>query len=134
MYKQIAASAPPRQDRGEHVSSVLRELQLATRHGPAGRRSTDSSESDEVLTRSRPQPAAVRAAATRTVSLYFLRGEKLGVAHERVARSAAPVAAALRLLVRGPSPAERAAGLASQIPVGSRLRSVTLAEGVASVD
>lgn len=81
-----------------------------------------------------PRPAAVRAAPTRTVSLYFLRGEKLGVAHERVARSAAPVAAALGLLVRGPSATERAAGLASQIPAGSRLRGVTLAGGVASVD
>jgi germination protein M len=80
------------------------------------------------------QPTGVRAAPTRTVSLYFLRGEKLGVAHERVARSAAPVAAALGLLVRGPSATERASGLASQIPSGSRLRGVTLAGGVASVD
>lgn len=80
------------------------------------------------------QPTGVRAAPTRTVSLYFLRGEKLGVAHERVARSAAPVAAALGLLVRGPSATERASGLASQIPPGSRLRGVTLAGGVASVD
>ena len=78
--------------------------------------------------------AAVRAAPTRTVSLYFLRGEKLGVAHERVARSAAPVAAALALLVRGPSAAERAGGLVSQIPAGSRLRGVRLKGGVASVD
>jgi len=80
------------------------------------------------------QPTGVRAAPTRTVSLYFLRGEKLGVAHERVARSAAPVAAALGLLVRGPSATERASGLASQIPSGSRLRGVTLAGGVARVD
>ena len=81
-----------------------------------------------------PRPTAVRAAPARTASLYFLRGEKLGVAHERVARSAAPVAAALGLLMRGPSAKERAAGLASQIPAGSRLRGVTLAGGVASVD
>ena len=77
---------------------------------------------------------AGRATPTRIVALYLLRGEKLGVAHERVPRAAAPVAAALKLLMRGPTATERASGLASQIPVGSRLRSVALAGGVASVD
>ncbi len=49
-------------------------------------------------------------------------------------RSAAPVAAAVKLLVRGPSSAERLAGLGSQIPAGTRLRGVSLDHGVAGVD
>jgi hypothetical protein len=80
------------------------------------------------------RPDAARSASTRTVAIYLLRGEQLGVAHERVPRSAAPAGAALRLLLRGPSAAERRAGLGSAIPAGSVLRSVSIARGVASVD
>lgn len=80
------------------------------------------------------RPEGTRATATRTVALYLLRGEKLGVAHERVPRSARPATAAVVRLLRGPTGAERRAGLSSAIPAGSRLRGIAIVNGVADVD
>jgi len=73
-------------------------------------------------------------AATTELLVYFMRGEKLGAARRSVPRTAGVAAAAMRQLVAGPTSAEAAAGLGTSIPTGTRLRGVTIAAGVATVD
>jgi len=74
------------------------------------------------------------APATRAQSLYFLRDGKLGVAERRVALSTMPATAAVKALLAGPSAAESAAGLSSGLPPGTRLKSLIISGGVATVD
>ena len=60
-------------------------------------------------------------------ALYFLRGEKLGVAERRVQHTTMPATAAMKALLAGPSASEQAAGLGSAIPAGTRLLGLTIA-------
>jgi hypothetical protein len=69
-----------------------------------------------------------------TLRVYLARGEKVGVSTREVARTRAVAAAALRELLAGPSAEERAAGLGTEIPSGTELRSVSVAGGTATVD
>ena len=73
---------------------------------------------------------------TMTLSLYFLRGEKLGVAHRVVPFTLTPGAASLRLLFAGPKASEKAAGLSTAIPAGVELNGLTIdaQKKVATVD
>jgi spore germination protein GerM len=77
-----------------------------------------------------PPTTAVR---TSVVSVYLVRGQRLGVSRRSV-----PVPAVLRgalvALLEGPTAAERAEGLSTAIPAGTRLRSVALADGLATID
>ena len=82
---------------------------------------------------SSPAPSGAPTGTTR-LSIYFLRGEKLGVAERRVPQTKAVAAAAVRELCVGPTEAERAAGLSTAIPNGTALRSVSISGGVALVD
>jgi germination protein M len=68
------------------------------------------------------------------VGVYLMRGEKLGAATRTVPRTTAPAAVAMRELLAGPTARERAAGLGTAIPSGTRLRGLTIAGGVATVD
>ena len=79
-------------------------------------------------------PASPSAPATSARSLYFLRTGKLGVAERTVAPSTMPATGALKALLAGPSASERAAGLSTAIPPGTRLRSLVISGGVAAVD
>jgi hypothetical protein len=82
-----------------------------------------------------PSPTSSSAPASTTrLSVYFLRGEKLGVAERRVPQTKGVAAAAMRELCVGPTEAERAAGLSTAIPNGTALRSVSISNGVALVD
>lgn len=74
------------------------------------------------------------ASATTTLSLYFMRDGELGVAQRRVPQTTMPATAALKALLKGPSAAERAAGLSSDIAAGIRLTTLTLAGGTATAD
>ena len=65
-----------------------------------------------------PTPTTSPVATTK-LSVYFLRGEKLGVAERRVPQTKAVAAAAMRELCVGPTAAERAAGLGTAIPSGT---------------
>ena len=67
------------------------------------------------------------------VKVYFLRGERLAIAHRQVA---APVVlrGALTELLAGPTDDERVAGLSTEVPPGTTLLDVSLADGRAVVD
>lgn len=80
-----------------------------------------------------PSPTGTPVDTTK-LSVYFLRGEKLGVAERLVPRTKAVAAAAMRELCAGPTAAERTAGLGTTIPTGTELRSVRISDGVALVD
>jgi germination protein M len=74
------------------------------------------------------------APGTSAQSLYFLRDGKLGVAERSVAPSTMPATAAVKALLAGPIAAERTAGLSSAIPADTRLKSLVVTGGLASVD
>ncbi len=54
----------------------------------------------------------------RRSGLYFMRGEKLGVAERRVAHTTMPATASMKALLAGPTAAEQAAGLGTRDPGG----------------
>ncbi|HXF82951.1 MAG TPA: GerMN domain-containing protein [bacterium] len=74
------------------------------------------------------------------MSVFFTRSEDGAVVLAEVARTvpsgdpAAVLRAALTELLEGPTPEERAQGLVSQIPPGTRLLAVRIEDGVARVD
>jgi germination protein M len=66
--------------------------------------------------------------------VYLLRGEKIGAAARAVPESPGVGAAALSELLSGPTAAESDAGLATEIPAGTRLLGLEIDDGVATVD
>ena len=74
------------------------------------------------------------ASPTTTLSLYFLRGEKLGVAERRVPLTTKPATAAMKALLTGPTTTEKAAGLTSTVPGGTRLLGLSIDGTTARVD
>jgi hypothetical protein len=72
-------------------------------------------------------------AGSGTVRVVFVRGERLGVA-ARDAAGLRTLGRALRDLLAGPTALERAAGLHSEIPAGTRLLDVRRAGSTATVD
>ena len=75
--------------------------------------------------------ATTSAAPSRSrVPVYFLQGEQL----LRVARPGTTPADALHQLVSGPTRAEVKRGLRTYVPLGTRVHSVKVAGGVATVD
>ena len=80
-----------------------------------------------------PTPASTPG-EQMAVRIYFLRGEKLGVAERQVPRSDAVAAAAMTALCLGVNADEREAGLSSAVPAGTELLGLEVDGGVATVD
>jgi hypothetical protein len=80
-----------------------------------------------------PSPSPSALPVTRAY-LYFLRHGKLGVAERRGPQTTMPATAAMKALLKGPTAAERIAGLRSSIASGTRLVHLTVSGGVATVD
>lgn len=79
-------------------------------------------------------PATTTTGAARVdVRTYFVRSDRLVIAHRAVAGPAV-LRGALEALLAGPSDAERAAGTTTVIPAGTTLRDVRLADATATVD
>ncbi|GBD19019.1 hypothetical protein HRbin27_01521 [bacterium HR27] len=68
------------------------------------------------------------------VSLYFLREERLAVVRRPVTRTPRVGTAALEVLLAGPTPQEAAWGFTTEIPSGTQLRDLAIADGIATVD
>jgi L,D-transpeptidase catalytic domain/Sporulation and spore germination/Putative peptidoglycan binding domain len=75
-------------------------------------------------------PGGAPASERATVGVSFLQGEQVVV----VQRSGSGARAAVTALLAGPTAAERAREITTQVPAGVPLRSVTLANGTATVD
>lgn len=73
-------------------------------------------------------------AAARTLQVWFARDGRLAEALRTYKPTRKVATAALDALLGGPVAAERAAGLSSEIPPGTRLLGITIANGVANVD
>ena len=74
--------------------------------------------------------AAPAAGDQATVKVWFLQGEQM-IALSRPGASAED---ALRLLLRGPTQAETKRGVETYVPAGTKLRSVSVVDGLATVD
>ncbi len=82
-----------------------------------------------------PAAAAPHAGSRMTVQVWLERAAgKVWVTKRTVPRTPAVAATAVRLLFAGPNAAERAAGVRTAIPAGSRLRGISLANGTATID
>ena len=73
-------------------------------------------------------------AAARTIQVWFARDGRLAETLRTYKPTRKVATAALNALLGGPLAAERAAGLSSEIPGGTRLLGITIANGVANVD
>ena len=67
------------------------------------------------------------------VKIYLLRDERLAIVH-RLVPGPAVLRGALTELLAGPTDAERADGLGSEVPLGTELLDVDLADGLGTVD
>lgn len=84
-----------------------------------------------------PQPTTTTSApaAPLAVHVYFLRDEKVASVHREVSVTEGLGArAAMRALLTGPTDAERAAGLSTAIPAGSKVLGLSFAHGIADVN
>ncbi len=79
-------------------------------------------------------PTASPSAGTLTVNVYFMRQDKLGVAHRTVPRTQQVGAAAIQELLKGPSADEKSAGLSTSIPSGTKYLGLTIANKIATVN
>ena len=103
-----------------------------------------SSEDDEATSNPPPPPApTTTGTATETtpepiggtdVGVYFVRDDRLGSATRRVGLTPKIATAALGELLGGPDPGEREAGLATDVPPNTKLDSLTIENGTASVE
>lgn len=82
-----------------------------------------------------PSATPAPTATTRSVHVYFLRGENLLSVHRSVAVTGGAVAtAAMKSLLAGPTTAERSAGIGTTVPAGTTLNGIAIANGTATVD
>jgi hypothetical protein len=94
---------------------------------PGGSTATPTTPAPTTATDPEPAPAQSR------VAVYFVRDEKLGVG-ARQAEGQAVARAAVEALLEGPSDEERGAGLTTEIPEGTELLDLAVADGTATVD
>jgi Sporulation and spore germination len=74
--------------------------------------------------------AAPAAGTQQTVKVWFLQGEQMTT----VTRPGSTAEDAIRELLRGPTAAETKQGVETYVPAGTKLRSVTVVNGLATVD
>src|SRR3954452_16015441 len=74
--------------------------------------------------------AGTSSAAQPRLSVYFVQGEQVA----KVTRRGSAPLDAVRLLIAGPTRAEVARGFRTYLPAGTRVHSVRVAGGVATVD
>jgi len=82
-----------------------------------------------------PAVATRQAGSRMTLDVWLERGAgKLWLTKRTVPRTPGVAAAAVRLLLAGPNAAERAAGVTTAVPAGSRLRGISISGGTATID
>jgi germination protein M len=119
------------------AASVLAALALLAAVGCGG--SDDDAASPPAPPPPPPPPTTAEtttdpAPETTDVAVYFVRDAKLGFAQRSIGVTPRIATATLEQLLAGPTAAERDAGLASDVPRGTELESITIADGVADVE
>lgn len=100
---------------------------------PGQRAEPSTSDVTATPTPSTQAPAGGLHPATARGVVYFSRREKVAPAY-RLLNTPAVAHSAMLSLLAGPDGAERAAGMSSEIPAGTRLLGVEIADGTAVVD
>jgi len=135
---EVAVNAHHTRSTGRAVILALLALVLLVTMGTAagcGRGAEpETPEPEPTATPEPEEPKEPAAGETTTLTLYFTRGETLGVAAREVPRTEAVARAALEELLKGPTAREAEAGLGTEIPEGTKLNDVSIADGVATVD
>ncbi len=104
------------------VIAASRDSESAASLGPAPKVADTTTEADTTL----PAPASLE--------VWFARGEEL-VSVRRTHEATPRVAtAAIEALLAGPTSAERASGIDTAIPAGTRLLGISITGGVATID
>ena len=96
--------------------------------------SSASSSPSSTSSSSSGSSASSSGGPTTTVKVYFLRDEKVGPAGRAVAQTQTPAKAAMEELLKGPTGQDQSAGLSTTIPTGTKLNSVSIDQGTATVD
>ncbi len=86
------------------------------------------------VTTATPTSSGTAVPSTTTLNLYFMRGDKLGVAHRTVQKTQQIGAAAIQELLKGPNSTEQTAGLSTSIPAGTKYLGLTIANKIATVN
>jgi len=81
-----------------------------------------------------PAAAAPQAGPTMTLQVWLERGGKLWLTKRTVARTPGVAGAAVKQFFAGADGAERAAGVGSAVPAGSRLRGISTSGRTATID
>ncbi|MCO5178079.1 MAG: GerMN domain-containing protein [Thermomicrobiales bacterium] len=82
-----------------------------------------------------PTATVAGSADMLTLSIYFIRDEKIALAHRTVPHTLQVAGAAMQELLTGPSAEEQAAGMSTSVPDGTRLLGVTISDdNIATVD
>lgn len=110
----------------------------ATEAQPTATETAEPSPSPTTVIDPTPTEASAEPTATEgeelTLNVYFIRDEKLTVAHRTIPHTLAVGAAAMEALLAGPSDEEAALGFISAIPDDTELRGLTIDDGIATVD
>jgi hypothetical protein len=72
--------------------------------------------------------------ASTKVDVWFKRSARLWFTTRTLGSTRAVARGAVKALIAGPSPPEAAAGVKSSVPMTSRLRGISIASGVATID
>ena len=81
-----------------------------------------------------PTQSTTTGADTTTLRVYFLRDGKVGPVGRAVPRTQAVATSAVEELLKGPSADESGIGLTTNIPAGTTLKGLSIADGVATVE
>ncbi len=107
----------------------------ATGSRPATTTSAEETTEQNEATATPPENSGGPVAPRRlTLAVYLPRGDKLGVVAREVPQTKAVATAAVNELLKGPSSAEVAYGFHTEVPAGTRLRSISIRDHVATVD
>jgi hypothetical protein len=98
---------------------------------PATRATTESTQTETAGETAPPEPAP---GEFTSFGVFFLRDGQVAPVASSVPRTEAVAAAALEALFSGPDAEEAAAGVETEIPQGTKLESVNVSSGVATVD
>jgi spore germination protein GerM len=79
-------------------------------------------------------PTEVPSGATMTLSVYFLREEKIATAHRQVPETQQVAAAAMQELLKGTNQLEYDSGLDTAIPPGVEYLGTEIVDGVATIN
>jgi len=96
--------------------------------------SSGGSRSTATPTEPPPSTATETSPPPTRVLVFFLRDGKVAVARRDVEATDAIGTAALNALFEGPNAEERQAGMTSAVPAGEQLESLSIANGVATVE